>query len=40
MKQDITSPIPKSDEVPLLIDTWRAVTLLTIDYEILALVTD
>ena len=37
MKQGIISLIPKPDKDPLLIDNWRPITLLTIDYKILAL---
>lgn len=38
MKQGIISLIPKPNKDPLLIDNWCPVTLLTIDYKILALV--
>lgn len=36
MKQGIISLIPKPNKDPLLIDNWRPITLLTIDYKILA----
>ncbi len=38
MKQGIISLIPKPEKDLLLIDNWRPITLLTIDYKILALV--
>lgn len=38
MKQGIISLIPKPDKDPLLIDSWHPITLLTVDYKILALV--
>ena len=37
MKQGIISLIPKPDKDILLIDNWRPITLLTIDYKILSL---
>lgn len=38
MKQGIISLIPKPEKDSLLIDNWRPITLLTVDYKILALV--
>ena len=37
MKQGIMSLIPKPDKDILLIDNWRPITLLTIDYKIMSL---
>ena len=37
MKQGIISLIPKPDKDILLIDNWRPITLLTIDYKIMSL---
>ena len=37
MKQGIISLIPKPDKDNLLIDNWRPITLLTIDYKIMSL---
>ena len=37
MKQGIMSLIPKPDKDILLIDNWRPITLLTIDYKIVSL---
>ena len=37
MKQGIISLIPKPDKDHLLIDNWRPITLLTIDYKIMSL---
>lgn len=37
MKQGVISLIPKPDKNVLLIDNWRPINLLTIDYKILAL---
>ena len=37
MKQGIISLIPKPDKDILLIDNWRPITLLTIDYKIVSL---
>ncbi len=36
MKQGVISLIPKPDKDNLLIENWRPITLLTIDYKILA----
>ncbi|XDV29606.1 hypothetical protein PO909_032701 [Leuciscus waleckii] len=36
MKQGVISLIPKSSKDPLLIDNWRPITLLTLDYKMLA----
>jgi len=36
MKQGVISLIPKSNKDPLLIDNWRPITLLTLDYKLLA----
>lgn len=36
----IISLIPKPDKDSLIIENWRAMTLLTIDYKILGLVYD
>ncbi len=38
MKQGLISLIPKSDKDPLLIENWRPVSLLNVDYKLLALI--
>ncbi len=38
MKQGIISLIPKANKDILSIDNWRPITLLTVDYKVLALV--
>ena len=38
MKQGLISLIPKPDEDPFLIDNFRTITLLNIDYKLIALV--
>lgn len=38
MKQGVISLILKPDKDPLLIDNWRPITSLNVDYKILALV--
>ena len=38
MKQGLISLIPKPDKDPFLIDNWRPITLLNIDYKLIALV--
>ncbi len=36
MKQGVISLIPKPDKDLLVIDNWRPISLLTLDYKILA----
>lgn len=38
MKQGLVSLIPKPNKDPSLIDNWRPITLLNIDYKLIALV--
>lgn len=38
MKQGIITLIPKPDKDPLLIENWRAIMLLNIDYKIVSLI--
>ncbi len=38
MKQGVISLILKPDKDPLIIDNWRPITLLNVDYNILALI--
>lgn len=37
MKQEIITLLPKPDKDPLLLDNWRPITLLNVDYKILSL---
>jgi hypothetical protein len=38
MKQGLISLIPKPDKDPSLIGNWRQITLLNVDYKLIALV--
>ncbi|XDV29131.1 hypothetical protein PO909_032284 [Leuciscus waleckii] len=38
MKQGLISLIPKTDKDPLLIENWRPISLLNVDYKLLALI--